>query len=31
MPALENLYAKGSGLEMVTFNELNFKTLELPA
>jgi len=31
MPALEYLYAKGSGLEMVTFNELNFKVLELPA
>lgn len=31
MPALENLYAKGSGLEIATFNELQFKKLELPA
>lgn len=31
MIALENLYAKGSGLKDVTFKDLNFKNLELPA
>jgi hypothetical protein len=31
MSALEYLYAKGSGLEQASFNELNFKVLELPA
>lgn len=31
MPVLENLYAKGSGLTRVSFNDLNFKNLELPS